>query len=34
MNDMRPGKGPVLAFAMLMAALLVMILAGCTVGPD
>ena len=34
MSDMRPGRGPVLAFAMLMAALVVMMLAGCTVGPD
>ena len=34
MSDMRPGKGPVLAFAMLMAALLMMFLAGCAIGPD
>src|SRR5215208_324557 len=34
MSEMRPGKGPVLAFVVLMAALLVMILAGCAVGPD
>jgi multidrug efflux system outer membrane protein len=34
MSDMRGGRGPVLAFAMLMAALLVMLLTACTVGPD
>jgi multidrug efflux system outer membrane protein len=35
MSDMRGGgRGPVLAFAVLMAALLVMMLTGCTVGPD
>ena len=35
MTDPRPnGRGPVLAFAMLMVAMAVMLLAGCTVGPD
>ena len=34
MSDMRGGRGPVLAFVMLMAALLMMLLAGCTLGPD
>ncbi len=33
MIDPKP-RGPVLAFAMLMIALAVMLLAGCTVGPD